>query len=156
MIQKLTPIHTKMTARSKRLPSHLQRVSAAVKQKVTIRKFDNKSTAALWQYLAYCIQDDHGRGTGTGKFKRQFDDVLKEGLAYATGSTGTYAVNHHSGDNNYNVRSSGLIYANSVAAATVAMEKNVHEGYKDAGGKRGSSVKENESLRNDTDPDDVF
>lgn len=120
------------------------------------KKLDNKSTAALWQYLAYCIQDDHGRGTGTGKFKRQFDDVLKEGLAYATGSTGTYAVNHHSGDNNYNVRSSGLIYANSVAAATVAMEKNVHEGYKDAGGKRGSSVKENESLRNDTDPDDVF
>ena len=119
-------------------------------------KLDNKSTAALWQYLAYCIQDDHGRGTGTGKFKRQFDAVLKEGLAYATGSTGTYAANHHSGDNNYNVRSSGLIYANSVAAATVAMEKNVHEGYKDAGGKRGSSVKENESLRNDTDPDDVF
>lgn len=77
------------------------------------KKLDNKSTAALWQYLAYCIQDDHGRGTGTGKFKRQFDDVLKEGLAYATGSTGTYAVNHHSGDNNYNVRSSGLIYANS-------------------------------------------
>lgn len=119
-------------------------------------KLGNKSTAALWQYLAYRIQDDHGRDTGTGKFKRQFDNVLIKGLAYTTDSTGTYAVNHSSGDNRYNVRSSGLIYANSVAAATVAMEKNVHEGYKDAGGKRGSSVKENETLRNDTDQDDVF
>lgn len=119
-------------------------------------KLGDKSTAALWQYLAYRIQDDHGKGTDTGKFKRQFDNVLIKGLAYTTGSTGTYAVNHSSGDNRYNVRSSGLIYANSVAAATVAMEKNVHEGYKDAGGGRGSSVKENETLRNDTDSDDVF
>ena len=121
-------------------------------------KLSGKSTAALWQYLAYCIQDDHGRGTNTGKFKRQFDDVLKNGLAYNTGSTGTYSANKSSGDNRYNVRSSGLIYANSMAAAAVDMEEQVYKGYKGAGGKRGqgSSVEKNDTLRNDTDPDDVF
>lgn len=119
-------------------------------------KLSGKSTAALWQYLAYCIQDDHGRGTNTGKFKRQFDDVLKNGLAYTTNSTGTYSANKKSGDNRYNVRSSGLIYANSMAAAAVAMEAKVHEGYKGAGGKRGSSVEKNDTLRNDTDTDNVF
>lgn len=121
-------------------------------------KLSGKSTAALWQYLAYCIQDDHGRGTSTGKFKRQFDDVLKNGLAYTTNSTGSYSANKKSGDNKYNVRSSGLIYANSMAAAAVAMEKKIYEGYDGAGGKRGqgNSVAENDTLRNDTDTDDVF
>lgn len=77
---------------------------------------DGQSTAALWQYLAYCIQDDNGRGTSTGKFKTQFDNVIPRGLAYNTGSTGTYSANIKNGDNNYNVRSSGLTYANSMSA----------------------------------------
>ena len=74
---------------------------------------DEKSTAALWQYLAFCIQDDNGRGTSTGKFKNQFDNVIPNGLAYNTGSTGIYSANKSSGDNKYNVYSSGLVHGNS-------------------------------------------
>lgn len=44
-----------------------------------------QSTASLWQYLAYAIQDRNGQGTSDGKFKPQFDDVLKKSLAANTG-----------------------------------------------------------------------
>ncbi len=122
------------------------------------KKLGGKSTAALWQYLSYCIQDDKGRGTSTGKFKTQFDNVIPNGLAYNTNSTGTYSANKKSGDNKYNVRSSGLVYANSMAAAASAMEEQVYQGYDGAGGKRGrsGSVAKNDTLWNDTDADDVF
>ena len=122
------------------------------------KKLGGKSTAALWQYLSYCIQDDKGRGTSTGKFKKQFDNVIPNGLAYNTNSTGAYSANKKSGDNKYNVRSSGLVYAKSMAAAASAMEEQVYQGYDGAGGKRGrgSSVAKNDTLWNDTDADDVF
>lgn len=44
-----------------------------------------QSTDSLWQYLAYAIQDRNGQGTSDGKFKTQFDDVLKKSLAANTG-----------------------------------------------------------------------
>ena len=123
-----------------------------------------KSTAALWQYLAYCIQDDKGSGTSTGKFKTQFDNVIPNGLAYNTGSTGTYSANIKSGDNKYNVRSSGLVYANSMSAAASAMEDQMFSWYRSSGGGRNdkygsasnAAIAKNSTLWNDTDTDNVF
>lgn len=124
-----------------------------------------KSTAALWQYLAFCLQDDYGRGTGDSKFKTQFDNVIPNGLAYNTGSTGTYSANRSNGDNSYNVRSSGLVYANSMSAAADAMEDQMFSWYRSSGGGRNDqyrddpsdgAIRKNETLWDDTDTDDVF
>ena len=126
---------------------------------------DGKSTAALWQYLAYCIQDVQGRGTNTGKFKTQFDDVIHNGLAYYTGSTGSYSANKSSGDNKYNVRSSGLVYANSMSAAADAMESQMFSWYRNSGGGRNDkyrddpsdgAIRKNETLWDDTEQGDVY
>ena len=125
---------------------------------------DEKSTAALWQYLAFCIQDDNGRGTSTGKFKNQFDNVIPNGLAYNTGSTGIYSANKSSGDNKYNVYSSGLVYANSMSAAAEAMETQMFSWYRSSGGGRkdkygdanDAAIAKNSTLWNDTDVDDIF
>lgn len=126
---------------------------------------DRKSTAALWQYLAYCIQDVQGNGTDTGKFKNQFDNVILNGLAYTTGSTGTYSANIHSGDNYYNVKSSGLVYAKSMSAAAEAMEKQMFDWYRSSGGGRedqyrdnpsDGAIRKNETLRDDAEKDDVY
>lgn len=125
---------------------------------------DGKSTAALWQYLAYCLQDDNGRGTNTGKFKTQFDNVIPYGLAYNTGSTGTYSANKSNGDNSYNVRSSGLVYANSMSAAAKAMEDQMFSWYRSSGGGRNdqygdaddAAIAKNSTLWDDTDVDDIF
>lgn len=123
-----------------------------------------KSTAALWQYLSFALQKHKGRGTNTGKFRGQFNDVIGRSLAYTTGSTGTYSANLGSGDNNYNTKSSGLVYANSMAAAAEKMEQQVYEWYRGAGGGRDdkygdsddAAVAKNSTLWNDTDSDDVF
>ena len=124
-----------------------------------------KSTAALWQYLAYCIQDVQGRGTNTGKFKTQFDNVIGNGLAYYTGSTGSYSANKSSGDNKYNVRSSGLVYANSMSAAADAMEDRMFSWYRSSGGGRNDqyrddpsdgAIRKNETLWDDTEQGDVY
>ncbi|MGN8896470.1 S-layer homology domain-containing protein [Flavonifractor sp. HCP28S3_F3] len=126
---------------------------------------DGKSTAALWQYLAYCIQDVQGRGTNTGKFKTQFDNVIPYGLAYNTGSTGTYSANRSNGDNSYNVRSSGLVYANSMSAAADAMEDRMFSWYRNSGGGRkdkyrdnpsDGAIRKNETLWDDTEQGDVY
>ena len=126
---------------------------------------DGKSTAALWQYLAYCIQDVQGRGTSTGKFKTQFDNVIPYGLAYNTGSTGTYSANRSNGDNSYNVRSSGLVYANSMSAAADAMEDQMFSWYRSSGGGRNDqyrddpsdgAIRKNETLWDDTEQGDVY
>ena len=126
---------------------------------------DGKSTAALWQYLAYCIQDVQGRGTNTGKFKTQFDDVIHNGLAYYTGSTGSYSANKSSGDNKYNVRSSGLVYANSMSAAADAMESQMFSWYRNSGGGRNDkyrddpsdgAIRKNETLWDDAEQGDVY
>ena len=126
---------------------------------------DGKSTAALWQYLAYCIQDVQGRGTSTGKFKTQFDNVIPYGLAYNTGSTGTYSANRSNGDNSYNVRSSGLVYANSMSAAADAMESQMFSWYRNSGGGRNDkyrddpsdgAIRKNETLRDDAEQGDVY
>ena len=126
---------------------------------------DGKSTAALWQYLAYCIQDVQGRGTSTGKFKTQFDNVIPYGLAYNTGSTGTYSANRSNGDNRYNVRSSGLVYANSMSAAADAMEDQMFSWYRSSGGGRNDqyrddpsdgAIRKNETLWDDTEQGDIY
>ena len=126
---------------------------------------DGKSTAALWQYLAYCIQDVQGRGTSTGKFKTQFDNVIPYGLAYNTGSTSTYSANRSNGDNSYNVRSSGLVYANSMSAAADAMEDQMFSWYRSSGGGRNDqyrddpsdgAIRKNETLWDDTEQGDVY
>lgn len=124
----------------------------------------DKSTAALWQYLAFCIQDIQGRGTSTGKFKNQFDNVIPNGLAYNTNSTGTYSANKHNGDNNYNVRSSGLVHANSMSEAGANLEEQLFQWYRSSGGGRNdqygdaddAAIRRNDTLKNDTDEDDVF
>ena len=129
------------------------------------KELDGKSTAALWQYLACCIQDVQGRGTSTGKFKTQFDNVIPYGLAYNTGSTGTYSANKSNGDNSYNVRSSGLVYANSMSAAAEAMESQMFSWYRNSGGGRNDkyrddpsdgAIRKNETLWDDTEQDDVY
>lgn len=140
------------------------------------KELDGKSTAALWQYLAYCIQDVQGRGTSPdGKFKTHFDTVIPKGLAYTTGNTGTYSDRHSTGGDTYIVRSSGLVYAGSMAAAAEAMEDQMFHWYHDprneddgtkggAGGGRNdkygsassAAIAKNSTLWDDTDPDDVY
>ncbi len=128
------------------------------------KELGNQSTAALWQHLGFAIQKHKGRGTSTGKFRTQFNDVLAKSMAYATGSTGSYSANLKSGDNNYNTKSNGLTYANSMASAAEAMENLMFTWYRGAGGGRNdkygdaddAAIAKNETLWDNTDPDDVF
>ncbi len=128
-----------------------------------------QSISALWQYVALELQDEYGRGTKDGKFKRQFDGVLGRSLAFVTGSSGTYErSNARNGDNTYNVYSTGLTtdtYAGSVSAAAAAMETQIYDWYRASGGGRNAkyandpsdgAVRKNTALSSDADPDDVY
>ena len=96
---------------------------------------DDQSTAALWQYLAYTIQDSNGTGTSDGKFKTQFDNAITNGLA-VNAEEDSGSSNVSSGDNNYDVRWSGLSYASSIAKAAQDMEDTLFSWYRSAGGGR--------------------
>lgn len=128
-----------------------------------------QSISALWQYVALELQDEYGRGTKDGKFKRQFDGVLGQSLAFVTGSSGTYKrSNARNGDNTYNVYSTGLTtdtYAGSVSAAAADMETQIYDWYRASGGGRddkyagdpsNGAVRKNTTLSSDTDPDNVY
>ncbi len=123
-----------------------------------------QSIAALWQSMAFRIQDRHGRGTGDSKFKTQFDNVIQNGLAYKTKSTGSYSKNHSNGDNDYNVRASGITYASSMKKAGEAMETKLFNDYRAAGGGRedkygntdSAAIAKNGTLNNDSSSQDVF
>ncbi|MDD4715958.1 MAG: hypothetical protein PHT34_05390, partial [Oscillospiraceae bacterium] len=123
-----------------------------------------KSTASLWQYLAYAIQDQYGMGTGAGKFKTQFDNVISKGLAYNTNSAASYSGNHTNGDNTYKTAASGIIYDKSMSDAGAAIETAIFSAYRANGGGRNdkygsdtnAAVKKNSALSEDTDAGDVF
>ncbi len=129
----------------------------------------DQSISALWQYVALELQEEYGRGTKDGKFKRQFNGVLGQSLAFVTGSSGTYArSNARNGDNTYNVYSTGLTtdtYAGSVSAAAAAMETQIYDWYRASGGGRedkyagdpsDGAVRKNTALSSDADPDNVY
>ncbi len=120
-----------------------------------------ETTANLWQYIALEIQRQIGETTETGKFRTQFNNVLEEyAKNYAYGTT----KNLKNGDNNYNVTASGLQYAQSVASAGTAIEKQLYKWYEDADGSRDqktskaskSAVWQNSTLANDTAVQDTF
>ena len=95
------------------------------------------STAALWQYLGYAVQKSVGQGTSDSKFKKQFGQVLEDGLALSTDSLSECSKDDVSDDDNeYNVRSTGLEYASSVASAAQTMENQIFSDYREAGGGR--------------------
>ncbi len=113
---------------------------------------DDESTASLWQYLGYAIQKANGAGTSDSKFKTQFGQVLYDGLAISTGDVSQYSkddVKDDDEDNKYDVRSSGLRYASSVAAAAQSMEDQIFIDYRNAGGGR----EEKYPKSNQTDED---
>lgn len=125
-----------------------------------------QSTASLWQYLAYAIQDRNGQGTSDGKFKTQFDDVLKKSLAANTGKVTGDSTS--SGDNDYDVHWTGLQYAGSIASAARQMEDNLFDWYRDAGGGRkdmyatdsqsdeDAAIKQNATLASQSGGEDYF
>ena len=127
----------------------------------TDKEKHNKSIATEWQYLASFIQQDYGKGTSNPAFKTVLDEMVSDGLSfndYGRLDKG-YSNNLTSGGNAYNIRSSKLEYASSMAAAAEAMEKAIYEqGYKGANGSRKAdeAVARNEALWADVDTDDVY
>lgn len=128
---------------------------------------DDTSTAALWQKLGYAIQDDYGAGTDDGKFKTQFDNVLDDVLAIGLGNTDAKEQSVSDGDNTYAVHSSGLNISDSMADAGTDIEKQIFNWYRSAGGGRNAmygddgeeenvAVKQNATLANSGNKDDVF
>ena len=127
-----------------------------------------QSTASLWQYLAYAIQDRNGQGTSDGKFKTQFDDVLKKSLVANTGKVTGDSTSTSSGDNDYDVHWTGLQYAGSIASAARQMEDNLFDWYRDAGGGRkdmyatdnqsdeDAAIKQNATLASQSGGEDCF
>lgn len=127
-----------------------------------------QSTASLWQYLAYAIQDRNGQGTSDGKFKTQFDDVMKKSLAANTGEVTGDSTSTSSGDNDYDVHWTGLQYAGSIASAARQMEEDLFEWYQDAGGGRDdiyatdtqsdedAAIKQNATLASQSGGEDCF
>ena len=120
-----------------------------------------ESTANLWQYLALEIQRQLGRGTDTGKFRTQFNDVLANyAKNYSYGTT----KNLSSGDNDYDVTSSGLQHSYSMKDAGAAIESQIYKWYKNADGSRDqktskaskSAVWQNSTLAENTSSQDVF
>lgn len=128
---------------------------------------EDSSVAALWQYLAFRIQDEIGSGTNyspTGTHKKNMDAIIpKKGLAYSyeTNTTGdvlnSFRGNFSQGDHTYNVRRSKLTYASSVNDAKSAMENELYSWYRVLGSRKnkyGSDdnavVRENLTLKADT------
>ena len=92
-----------------------------------------ESPANLWLYLGIETQDQLGDGTGTEKFKTQFDNVLNTYInSYGLGITKSIS----SGDNTYNVSTSGLQYATSMQKAGTAIYNQLFSYYKSAKGTR--------------------
>ena len=135
---------------------------------VPVESIGNYSTAAAWQYLASFIQEDYGHGINNPALKTALDEAIAEGLATGYSNRldddGYSYDNLNRGGNTYNVRSSILKYASSMAKAAEAMEAAIYDGYKGAGGSRNqyndnaakAAVAQNEALWGDTDPDDVY
>ena len=123
---------------------------------------NHTSVATEWQYLASFIQEDYGKGTSNSAFKKVLDEVVSYGLSindYGYLEEGYSKDDLKREGNTYNIRSSKLTHASSMAAAAEAMEKAIYEeGYKGAGGSRKAdeAVAQNEALWADVDTDDVY
>ena len=131
---------------------------------VPINQIGNYSTAGTWQELASFIQEDYGKGTSNSAFKAALDEAISNGLTPFYFNEGKSVDNWSSRGNNYNIRSSKLEYAGSMAVAAEAMENAIYKGYKGANGSRDkyndnaaeAAVAQNEALWGDTDPGDVY
>ena len=130
---------------------------------VPVESIKNYSTAGAWQELASFIQEDYGQSTSNSSYKEALDEAIAEGLAtgYSNRLENGYSYNNlNRGGNTYNIRSSKLERASSMAAAAEAMEKAIYEvGYRGAGGSRDTqekAVAQNETLWGDITPDTVY
>lgn len=120
-----------------------------------------ETTGNLWLYAALAIQQQLGARTGDAYFKSEYDNVLWNYInKYSLGTS----INLESGVNDYNVNSTGLQYANSMANAGKAIDNKLYSYYDGAGGSRDQYDKDaddaavwtNSTLSDNTTTQDVF
>lgn len=138
--------------------------------------YEGYTQASMWQRLGYWIQRENSVRSTSENVNEDFASALSYSLLdgiksydwwswfYAEGAQ--YPDETFKGHDSYDVLSSGLNYAGSIAEAGSAIEDSIFLNYKGAGGGRddkykdsdpgGGAVYKNETLSGDTTADDVF